>query len=471
MNKKVQLPPAWEALKEKFMQTEDLVLMDGTQVTPEEMWDYACLPFTGKFGDLIDHRADLELLSVIRHKYLIFSCKDRTVKMREKSVPSVLFGDLILRLPAREITYGCRGTTTAITIFLSEISWNRTWSHIKKVAEWCSFEACPAEPTIALMGEDGVIPADLIMWACGELSCTSQMIRKWPIPLHFFDVPFNGKGKEWAVDYLTDQIRAVVDKLSRISGREVTTEDLNNGIRMMQDFHDSYREYFELVATADIPPIASTEDLLVKICVFDCCGDPVALASANRSLVKELRERVRKGVSAPGISKNPVRIYLCQRGLPVHGVEYLESLGATVMGSETLDVCSMFDDPIETDTDDPCRSLAEWTLNKQPWSMGRPLEDRAKWLLGVLEKCRPEGVIFTSAWGCQLDTQINRYMAEEIRKKFDIPLIMLDKEFASVEVNEDDKLCLTASLRTRLEGFMELLKARRMKKAKRKGPE
>lgn len=465
MNIKVKLPPGWEDLREKFMETEDLILMDGTYITPEEMWDYACLPFTGRYRYAVDHACDLELINIIRHKYLAFSCEDRVKKMREKGMPSIYLGDMIAGFPSLEIVYGCHGIICTATIAINEIVWNGARDYMEKAAQWCSFEACPGEPTMALMARDGKIPTDLILTGIGEGCSATQMIREWPIPIQFIDVPFNGKGREWALEYLTEQVRIAVDKISGISGRKVTTDDLNHGIKMMDEVYDTCREYVEVTASAEVPPIAAAENLFVGHCMYDCCGDPVALANANRSLIKELKERVRKGIRAPGVVEDPIRIYVCATMLTPPEVNLLENLGATVMGSESRDALFLFDERVATGTDDPCKAVAKWYLNNSPWSNALSLEDRTEWLFEVIEKYRPEGVIFSALWGCPLGPQFGKFIADGIRKKFNIPSIVMEDNYNSMEACGDGKIALPAYHRTRLQGFVEVLGTRRKKKA------
>jgi len=463
MDTKMELPPPIAELREKFLQTEDIVLQDGTRVSPEEMWDVACLPFRGKYRHAIDFRYDLELVSVFKHRYLQMSCIPRIKKMHDKGVPVIFTFGGGMGFTAGEIVYGCHAITYGLTNYFNEVWWDEKWDLQEEAHRWSSFESCPGEPPVALMARDGTIPTDMIISGTGvfgDLPCANQLMRRWPIPLHFIDIPFNGRGKDWALEYLTDQLKATVDRISQISGKKATTDDLNKGIRMMNDLFDTYREYAEIVTSAKVPPIASMENLIVTGSIFDFCSDPVALTQANRALNAELRERVRKGVRPPGIAEDPIRVYLAEKMPPPPGLNLIDDLGGVAMGPEVTDSYYLFE-PIAQDTDDPCRAMAEWSLNKSPWSNALPLEERTKWLVKVLEKYRPEGVIFTAVWGCQLDPQFSRYMADEIKKKFDIPWMMTVLEDVAVEFGDDGKYHLKANQRTRIEGFMEMLKARR----------
>jgi len=463
MNRKMELPPPIAALREKFLKTEDLVLMDGTHVTPEEMWDVASLPFRGKYKHVTDFRSDLQLVNILRHKYLQFSCMERIKKMHDRGVPVVFTFGGGMGFTAGEIVYGCGGITYGLTNYFNEVWWDEKWDFQEEAHRWSSFESCPGEPPVALMARDGMIPTDLIISGTGvfgDLPCANQLIRKWPIPLHFVDIPFNGRGKEWALEYLTDQLKATVDKISQLSGKKVTDEDLNRGIKMMDELYDTYREYVDIVTSAEIPPIASLENLIVTSCIFDFCSDPVALANANRTLNKELKQRVRDGFKTPGLLEDPIRIYMCEKMPPPPALNLIDDLGGILMGPEVTDSYYL-SEPISADTSNPCRALAEWSLNKSPWSNALPLEERTEWVFKMIEKYRPEAVIFTAVWGCQLDPQFSRYMAEEIEKNFGIPSMMTVLEDVPVEIGDDGKYYLKGNQRTRLEGFIEMLKVRR----------
>lgn len=466
MSKRQALPPAVEELREKFFRSGDLVLMDGTRVTPEEMWEVICLPFKGRYQHLMDFRNDLGLVNAFKHRYLQLSCRERIKRMHEKGVMVIFTFGGGMGFTGGELVYGCGAITYGLTNYFNEVWWNGNWALQEEAHRWSSFESCPGEPPVALMARDGMIPTDMIISGTGvfgDLPCANQLMRKWPIHLHFIDIPFNGKGKGWALEYLRDQLLETVGRISGISGKKVSIEDLNNGIRMMNELYSSYREYVDIVTSAEVPPIASLENLIVTSCIFDFCSDPVALRNANNALNEELRERVRNGIRGAGVSWNPIRIYMCEKMPPPPALNLIDELGGVLLGPEVCDSYYMCE-PIPADTGDPHGAMAEWSLNRSPWSNALPLEERTEWVLRMVEKYRAEGVLFTAVWGCQFDPQYSRYMADVIKKRFGIPFMMNVLEDVPVEIREDGRYTLKASTRTRIEGFMEMLNSRRKSK-------
>lgn len=454
---------ALEELKEKFLASGDLELMDGSRVTPEEMWEVVCLPFTGKYKHLMDFRSDLGLVNAFKLRYLQLSCLERLRKAHDKGIPVVFTFGGGMGFPGGELVYGCGAVTYGLTNYFNEVWWNENWALQEEAHRWSSFESCPGEPPVALMARDGFIPTDLIISGTGifgDLPCANQLIRRWPIPLHFVDIPYNGKGKEWAIEYLAEQYQATVERISEISGKKVTIEDLNKGIKMMNDLYAAYREYVDIVTSAETPPVASLENLIVTSCVFDYCSDPVALRNAIKAVNEELKERVRNGVPGAGVAHNPVRIYMCEKFPSPPALNFADDLGAVMLGPEVSDSYYMCD-PIPSDTGDPCRAMAEWSLERSPWSSALPLEERTSWVLKMVEKYRPEGVLFTAVWGCQFDPQYARYIGDAIKKEFGIPYMMNILEDVPVEIGKDGRYQMKGSTRTRLEGFIEMLKARR----------
>ncbi len=463
MGRRIKLPKPLEELKERFLETEELRLIDGSLITPEEMWEYACLPFTGKYRHAIDFRFDLGLLSFFRHRYLYMSALDRIKRMHEKGTSVIFTFGGGLGFPGGELVYGCHAITYGLTQFFNEVWWDEKWEIHEEAHRWTSFESCPGEPPVALMARDGLVPTDMIISGTGvfgDLPCANHLIRRWNIPLHFVDIPFNGKGKEWALEYLAEQFSETVDKISKVTGKRVSTEDLNKGIRMINELYETYREYVDIITCAEVPPIASLENVWVTGCVFDYISDPVALAQANRALNSELRERVKKGANAPGVVENPIRIYMCEKMPSPPGLNLVDDLGGILLGPEVCDSYYLVE-PIPADTDDPCRAMAEWCLQNSPWSHTQPLEDRTDWVLQTIRKYRPEGIIFSPVWGCQLDPQYHRYIADAIEREFGIPWTVIIQEDVPVEIGSDGKYHLKGNTRTRIEGFMEMLKARR----------
>lgn len=362
-----------------------------------------------------------------------------------------------------ELIYGSGAITFGLTHYFNEVYWDENWALQDEAHRWTSFESCPGEPPVALMARDGFIPTDLIISGTGvfgDLPCANQLMRRWPIPLHFVDIPFNGKGKEWAVQYLRDQLWETVEKISKIVGRDISTQDINNGIKLMDQLYSTYREYVDIVTSAEVPPIASIENIIVTSSVFDYCSDPVALTNANKALNRELKQRVKEGITGAGISEKPIRIYMCEKAPAPPICEIVEELGGVLMGPEVSDSYYMCDS-IPSNTSDPCLALADWSINKSPWSSALSLEERTKWLTKMVEKYRPDGILSTAVWGCQFDPQYSWYMTDIIKKKFNIPFLLNILEDVPVEIGADGKYKVKGNARTRIEGFMEVLKAKR----------
>jgi len=456
MNNK-KLPPFLAELGERLQKTGPLKLMDGSEISPVEIFQ-ANLEFPMKgYTHIPDFPSDYTLANAFKHRYIQMGVVERARKMKEKGMPVVASFEVF-----PELIVGSGGTFISVMPCINEINLAGNFAVQQEGHRFASFESCPGEPLIALWIRDGKFPVDLTVFATsmgGDLPCILNLLRSSPqIPLVYIDIPYNGKGKSWALEYLIDQLRAFVQKLGQIRGAEVTDEEIRNGIRMMNRMRKSYREYVDIVTSAETPPIAGLENMIVTMCAWES-GDPIAIKCANDQLNEELRERVRNGVVPPTMQERPLRIYMCEK-MPAPPVySFVESLGGILLGPEVADCFYLCNDVDEEG--DPYEAVAKWYLEEWPWSPGINLEERTEWVIKTLNKYKPDGVIFTGVWGCQLDPPYGRYMADKIKERLDIPSLLTVLEDIPVEVGVDGKFKMKGDLRTRIEGFMEMLKTRK----------
>lgn len=451
-----ELSPYLDELRERLLKTGPLKFMDGSEISPVEIFE-TNLKSLKRYTHLSDFPFDYTLANAFKHRYLQMSIMERAKKMREKGMPVLssfrAFPDLII---------GSGATLIGIVPCSNEVSLADNLALKEEGFRFTSFEACPMEPAIALWLRDGKLPVDLTVYAdtlIGDLPCILNLLRRFPdIPLMHISIPYNGKGKPWALEYLAEQFRAFVQKLGEIRGSQVTDEELRNGFRMMNKMRRSYREYIDIVNSAETPPIARMEDGFVKVGIIEP-GDPVAITCANEQLNEELRDRVKKGIIPPTMKERPLRIYISGLALvspPAHS--FIESQGGICLGPEFLDVDILCDDVDEKG--DPYESYSRWWLEQWPWSYN--LEERTEWLIKTLRRYNPDGVISTSIWGCALYPPYERYMADKIKEKLGIPtMVIAHDDIPDAEIGEDGRFRIKGDLRTRIEGFMEILHARR----------
>jgi benzoyl-CoA reductase/2-hydroxyglutaryl-CoA dehydratase subunit BcrC/BadD/HgdB len=454
-----ELPPYLDEIRERLQKTGPLKFMDGSEVYPEEIFETHLKSLKG-YTHYGDPSFDYTLANAFKHRYLQMTIEKRAKKMREKGMPVLFsfwaFPDLII---------GSGGTLIGPVPCGSEISLADNLALKEEGHRFTSFESCPMEPAIALYIRDGKLPVDLTVYMTGmaDVPCILNLLRRYPdIPLFCVCIPYSGKGKPWALEYLADQLHTFVQKIGEIRGSRVTDEELRNGIRMMNQMRRSFREYIDIFNSAETPPIAGLEYNLVKSVGSVEPGDPVAIRCANEQLNEELRERVRKGIIPPTMRERPLRIYVC--GLiivspPAHS--FVESLGGIFVGPECFDADFLSGDVDEKG--DPYEAVARWWLEQRSWSSPcRDLEERTEWLIKTLRRYNPDGVICAAIWGCQMEPPYARYLADKIEEKLGIPTMLIDQDdIPDVEVGEDGRFRMKGDTRTRIEGFMEILHARR----------
>ncbi|MDY6857313.1 MAG: 2-hydroxyacyl-CoA dehydratase family protein [Thermodesulfobacteriota bacterium] len=453
----MQMPPEAMNLMKNLPKTGDISLMDGSKVSPLEALQ-TCFTLFQHYTHVSDVPTDFTLANAWKHRYLQMGALDRAKNMKKKGIPLLSSFTVF-----PELIFGCGATYVSVMPCINEINLAGNFNLQQEGHRFASFESCPGEPIIALWIKDGTIPADLVLYGTsfgGDLPCIEHLLRQWPeIPLHYIDVPYNGKGRPWALDYVAEQLHGLVGKMGQISGRVISNEDLRKGIKMMNDVRRVYRDYADIVTSAKTPPIAGLENIIVTMSIWEA-GDPIALKCATEQLNEELKERVAKGIAGQGVADDPIRIYMCEKMPAPPAYSFVESLGGILLGPEVAD-CFYLGVNDVAETGDPYEAIAKWYLEEWPWSPGVPLEERMRWVIDSVKKYNPDGIIFTGVWGCQLDPPFGRYMADTIKKELGIPSLLTILEDIPIEVGVDGKFRMKGDLRTRIEGFIEMLKARR----------
>ena len=248
-----------------------------------------------------------------------------------------------------------------------------------------------------------------------------------------------------SVDYLVDQLRAMVDRLEVLSKRRLDPELLARVIERSNATVALMEEVFELAAS--VPSPASSSELKdFGIALPLLLGRPEALEVAQ--LYRDtFWERVKAG-RGNGHSEERVRLLWIQNRIQFREplVKMLEDeLGVVIVVDELNNITW---GPI--DPQDPLPGIARRMITN---SFNGPIETRIRKVQDLARRYRVHGAVNPCNWGCRQGAGARGLMQAGLGE-VGVPVVNLEVDCV------DPRSFAEGQLRTRLEAFVELIESR-----------
>lgn len=457
-----------EEVRSLLLEYDDLAFGDGRKVTSEEIWDYmtrvapARYPYAFGKSLAFGHRlsSDVYLISGIRRAYMEMTATERIEAAEKKGTPLVIIQGGYSFEP-----YYAAGCLPVGPIFPK--NWimylaqgdsyrernSRSMRLLDESRTYMDVEACNLIAALALLKNNDV-PVDMIApFACTRCSDMAYVTEayamgagrqgKKPVPAFVMDYPVNNRRSEGRVDYLEQELRCLVEKLGKLSGREVTDEDLRAEIRRENRARQLIRECQKIWWSAKVPPTNSKDNSFAHFGVGGSF-DFTAATQVLEESVKEISERVRNGVKGYGLADDPARLYVCGSCVNPNAA-FVDAHGGVIVGKD--DIWSTANSKVQ-ETGDPYRNLAEAMASL---SYERPTEERVEWTIRQVRESRADGVVFLYNWGCNYQSAVSAMIADMIRERTGLPT-------ACIGLGELTRLEMLEQSQNRIDAFLEMLK-------------
>ncbi len=249
---------------------------------------------------------------------------------------------------------------------------------------------------------------------------------------------------ERSVRYLAQQYRQMVRFIAEQTGREIDPARLRQAMELTNQARELLAEMYEL--SRAVPSPARRRDLFnfaIVASLFIGTEAGVRVAQTYRDeLAATLASR------DPDAPREPVRLLWLQNRIQFRSpVESLlaDELGATIVIDELNDIRWGAIDP-----DDPYEDLARRALSVP---LTGSVEKRAAALEQLVRNHQVDGAINPCHWGCRQGAG-SRGLLEQALAQMGVPTLNLEVDCI------DPRQLSEGQVRTRLEAFVEMLKAR-----------
>ncbi len=290
--------------------------------------------------------------------------------------------------------------------------------------------------------------ADLLV---GETTCDGKK-KAWEIlgeytPVHVMDLPQmkREKGKlHWM-----DEIKIYKDKIEELTGTEVTKENLEKSIKLINDKRRALQRLYNLRKEENLPISGKDALLITQIAFYD---DPERFTEKVHALCDELEKRAAEGVSVFAEGTPRILVTGTPMAIPNWKMHHLiETSGGAVVCEETCTGVKYFQDLVNEDNEtmeDQLRSLTDRYLNIN-CACFTPNDGRIDDIIRLYKEYKADGVIYYSLPFCSTYA-IEYKKVKEALEKEGIPVIMIETDYSLQDAGQ---------IKTRLEAFFEMLDA------------
>jgi benzoyl-CoA reductase/2-hydroxyglutaryl-CoA dehydratase subunit BcrC/BadD/HgdB len=238
------------------------------------------------------------------------------------------------------------------------------------------------------------------------------------------------------------------EKVEQLTSRKITTENLKEGIKIVNDKRRALQRLSGL-RKAIPSPISGLDALLVnQIAFYD---DPLRFTRSVNELCDELEDRIKKGFGV--VKKGTPRILVSGSPMAVPNWKIpwiIETSGAIVVAEESCvgerSTRDLVDENGKT-LDEMIDAITDRYMMID-CACFTPNEERPNHVLELSKEFKVNGVIHYSIQFCTPYT-VEAYKIEKVLQKEGVPLLKIETDYGMEDMGQ---------LKTRIEAFLEMVK-------------
>jgi benzoyl-CoA reductase/2-hydroxyglutaryl-CoA dehydratase subunit BcrC/BadD/HgdB len=247
----------------------------------------------------------------------------------------------------------------------------------------------------------------------------------------------------FVLEYYSDRLRALKDRLQAFTGNEITNEKIGEAI----DLYNKMRELLKKISLIrrSSPSQISALDF-IKLNHASFYADPAFMVDVLDSIYSKLKAR------QPPAQTNAPRILLIGPNLgygDYRVLEIVKEAGGEIVTEEICEGIRYYWNNIEN-TGDLFQSLTRgYLVDRVPCAFMRDsARKRLDFALKLVKEFNASGIIWYELLCCETYDSESYYFAEKMGER-NIPMLILESDYSIAD---------TGQLRTRIEAFIEIVK-------------
>ena len=294
------------------------------------------------------------------------------------------------------------------------------------------------------------------MLVCGNNICGTVMkwyevqARYFNVPLFIFDTPFcHTEFAPEAKNYVKRQVEEYIAFLETHTGRKMDMDRMKEVGRLSMEGSRLWQEVLD--TTVNKPAPMSCFDAFFHLALIVTLRGTPQVVEYYQTLLEELRERVRQGISAVPDEK----YRLLWDNLPVwYRMRWLSDKfqshqACLVADTYTSAWCGTFK---LIDPDDFLDSMAE-VYTRVYLNIG--VDDMAKIIFNMVDKYEVDGFVMHSNRSCKPYSLGQYDIQRMVQREKNIPCLLIEADMV------DERSFAESQINTRIDAFMELIKQQR----------
>jgi benzoyl-CoA reductase/2-hydroxyglutaryl-CoA dehydratase subunit BcrC/BadD/HgdB len=264
--------------------------------------------------------------------------------------------------------------------------------------------------------------------------------------------PKNSFNKDKALKQMIDNIKAGISELESITGNFVSDNSLQKQFRIGNQVKRFYKTILYEISSSDFYPCnpATFAEILALLTITfqDYNSNSQRYLENLSQLVKEMRERIRKGIGME-VSQMPRLLFApMYQGWEPEIHEIIFNLGGRTIYAD-WDVLGFLEEIPISNKSDPIEEYAHFLLNASAKGIGCNNENMTESYLKAAENMDIDGLILNQVYGCSETSKTYETLKEKLKNELGIPAIVIS--FKKIGENIEQ-------LKKSVEPFMESLK-------------
>jgi benzoyl-CoA reductase/2-hydroxyglutaryl-CoA dehydratase subunit BcrC/BadD/HgdB len=248
---------------------------------------------------------------------------------------------------------------------------------------------------------------------------------------------------DFELEYYTDRLRALKDRLQTFTGNEITNEKISRAIELYNRIRELFRK-ISLLRRTSHSPISALD--FVKLNHASFYADPDFMVAVLDSLYHELSDKQQ------ATETNAPRLLLLGPNIGYGDysvLELVQTAGGEIVIEELCEGIRYYWHNIEIEGD-PYQSLARgYLVDRVPCAFMRDsAKKRLDFALKLVKDFNISGIIWYELLCCETYDAEAYYFAEKMGEH-DIPMLILESDYGTAA---------TGQLKTRIEAFIEIVK-------------
>ncbi len=328
-------------------------------------------------------------------------------------------------------------------------------------AEFMPAKSCSlVKATLGMLDKKSTLPyadkiKDVVLPAtCDQKRKSSAIISEMGYNVYDIEVP-PVKESEEARNYWRSSIYKFALSLKKMTGKSITKASLKEALQKVADAQKAYRTLHDLRKEAPAVFLGKDLFMVTNAYFFDKIENWTA---AVYRLINELEERKEANFSvtqrrAPRILFTGSPAIFPNLKLPL----LIEESGGLIVADETCSSNRMLNDMVavdEWDTENMVISIADNYLKPCTCPIFTANDDRKRKLINIAKEFAVDGIVYQAFSGCQVYQMEHSSISKALQEE-GVPMLFVESDYSPDDMGQ---------LSTRIEAFIESLKAKRRRR-------